>query len=159
MTGMDRLTEAGKSMAGAVMKRVGQVAGRVQEASLLPADVLEDDEAYLAVFDAPGATASDVQVRYRRSAVEVRIDRFREHYEGFEMRFPGRGMSLDGRVRLPNDARIDADAATATLRDNGTLEVYIPKWEGDGGGAESVVVEDVRTADAHDVSDAPGSES
>ena len=143
---MTRLTEAGRSMAGAVMKRVGRVAGRVQEASLLPADLLENEEAYLAVFDAPGATASDVQVRYRRGAVEVRVDRFREHHEGYEMRFPGRGMSLDGRVRLPADARIDADAATATLRDNGTLEVEIPKRE--GGGGESVVVEDVGVADA-----------
>ena len=147
MNGMGRLTDAGRSMAGAVMKRVGRVAGRLQEASLLPADVLEDDDAYLVVFDAPGATASDVQVRYRRGAVEVRIDRFREHHEGFEMRFPGRGMSLDGRVRLPADARIDADAATATLRDNGTLEVRIPKREGAGGDG-SVVVEEVSEADA-----------
>ena len=147
MTAVTRLTDAGRSMAGAVMKRVGRVAGRMQEASLLPADVLEDDDAYLAVFDAPGATASDVQVRYRRGAVEVRIDRFREHHEGFEMRFPGRGMSLDGRVRLPNDAYVDADSATATLKDNGTLEVRIPKREAAGGG-ESVVVEEVSEGEA-----------
>ena len=145
---MNRLAEAGRSMAGAVMKRVGRVAGRVQEASLLPADVLEDDDAYLVVFDAPGATASDVQVRYRRGAVEVRIDRFREHYEGFEMRFPGRGMSLDGRARLPGDAVVEADESTATLRDNGTLEVRLPKREGAAEEGESVVVEDVGVADA-----------
>ena len=146
---MNRLAEAGRSMAGAVMKRVGRVAGRVQEASILPADVLEDEDAYLVVFDAPGATASDVQVRYRRGAVEVRIDRFREHYEGFEMRFPGRGMSLDGRARLPGDAVVEADASTATLRDNGTLEVRLPKREGAAEAeGESVVVEDVGVADA-----------
>jgi len=142
---MNRLTEAGRTMADTVLKRVGRVASRVQEASRLPADVLEDDDAYLAVFDAPGATASDVQVRYRRGAVEVRIDRFREHHEGFEMRFPGRGMSLDGRARLPGDARIDPDAATATLRDNGTLEVRVPKREGAEG--TSVVVEEVGVED------------
>jgi len=138
---MNRLSEVGRSMADTVVKRVGRVASRVQEAGLLPADVLEDDDAYLVVFDAPGATASDVQVRYRRGAVEVRIDRFREHHEGFEMRFPGRGMSLDGRARLPTDARIDPDEATATLRDNGTLEVRVPKQAVAEG--TSVVVEEV----------------
>lgn len=146
-TGVGRLTEVGRSMAGAVAKRVGRVAGRVQEASLLSSDVLEDDDAYLVVFDAPGANASDVQVRYRRGAVEVRIDRFRDHHDGFEMRFPGRGLSLDGRARLPTDARVDPDAATATLRDNGTLEVRVPKREAAGSG-ESVVVEEVGVADA-----------
>ena len=150
---MNRLTEAGRTVADTVLERVGRVASRVQEASRLPADVLEDDDAYLVVFDAPGATASDVQVRYRRGAVEVRIDRFREHYEGFDMRFPGRGMSLDGRARLPADARIDPDAATATLRDNGTLEVRVPKREGAEG--TSVVVEEVGTEEA----DAEASES
>lgn len=137
---MTRLVEVGRSMADGVVKRVGRAASRIQEAGLVPADVLEDDDAYLLVFDAPGAAASDVQVRYRRGAVEVRIDRFREHHEGFEMRFPGRGMSLDGRVRLPDDARVDPDASTATLRDNGTLEVRVPKVAGSGG--ESIVVEE-----------------
>jgi HSP20 family molecular chaperone IbpA len=152
MAGMGRLAEVGRSMAGTVVERMGRVAGRIQEASMLPADVLEDDDAYLVVFDAPGATASDVQVRYRRGAVEVRIDRFREHHGGFDMRFPGRGMSLDGRARLPAEARIDPDAATATLREDGTLEVRVPKRTGSEEGT-SVVVEDVGVADA----DAAGS--
>lgn len=145
---MSRIAQVCRSVAGDAVKRVGRVAGRIQEAGLVPADVLEGEEAYLVVFDAPGTAASDVQVRYRRGAVEVRIDRFREHYEGFEMRFPGRGMSLDGRARLPADAAVDADAATATLRDNGTLEVSVPKAAGgtDSGG-ERVVVEDADAAD------------
>ena len=144
---MNRLADAGRSMADVVVKRVGRVASRIQEAGLVAADVLEDDDAYLLVFDAPGAAASDVQVRYRRGAGEVRVDRFREHYEGFEMRFPGRGMSLDGRVRLPDDAVVDADAATATLRDNGTLAVRLPKATRDTGG-EPVVVEEAGSTDA-----------
>lgn len=133
-------------MANIVFKRVGRVASRIQESGFLPADVLEADDAFLLVFDAPGATASDVQVRYRGGSVEVRIDRFREHFDGFEMRFPGRGMSLDGRVSLPDDARVDADAATATLRDNGTIEVRIPKV-GDGGRSDAVVVEEAEPSD------------
>ena len=124
---MNRLAGAVRTAAGEAAKQVGRVASRVQEASYLPVDVLESDEAYLLVFDAAGAAASDVQVRYRRNAVEVRIDRFRDHHDGFEMRFPGRGMSLDGRARLPDDAVVDPEAATATLRDNGTLAVRLPK--------------------------------
>jgi len=154
---MSKLAGAGRSMADVVVKRVGRVAGRIQEAGFLPADVLSDDDAYLVVFDAPGATASDVQVRYRHGAVEVRIDRFREHYEGFEMRFPGRGMSLDGRARLPGDAQVDAGAATATLRDNGTLEVRLPKTEGAVEGT-TVVVEDADDGDDPDP-DVPGADA
>lgn len=124
---MSVLREVGRSIGGAVLERVGRTASRIQEARSLRADLLEGDDAYLAVFDAPGATVSDVQVRFKDGKVLVRIDRFREHREGYEMRFPGRGLSLDGRVRLPRDAVVDADAATATLRANGTLEVRVPK--------------------------------
>ena len=146
---MSRVVEACRAVAGDAVKRVGRVAGRLQEAGLLPPDVLEGDDAYLVVFDAPGAAASDVQVRYKRGAIEVRIDRFREHFEGFEMRFPGRGMSLDGRARLPDDASVDADAASATLRENGTLEVRVPKEAGGaGGGGRRVVVEEADAPDA-----------
>ncbi len=134
------LRDIGRSVGGAVLERVGRTAGRVREARPLRPDLLENDEAYLAVFDAPGATASDVQVRFKDGKVLVRVDRFREHHEGFEMRFPGRGLSLDGRVRLPRGAAVDVDAATATLRPNGTLEVRIPKRE-IGGDGRSVPVE------------------
>lgn len=129
---MSLLGSLGRSVGEAVIERVGRTASRVQEARPLGPDLLEDDDAYLAVFDAPGATASDVQVRYDDGMVRVRIDRFRDHYEGFEMRYPGRGLSLDGRVRLPRDATVDPDAAAATLRDNGTLEVRVPKAESPG---------------------------
>jgi len=90
-------------------------------------DLLESDDAYLAVFDAPGATSSDVQVRFEDNSVEVRIDRFRDFHDGFEMRFPGRGLSLDGTIHLPPDADVDPDEADATLRTNGSLEVRVPK--------------------------------
>ena len=126
------LGQVGRSVGESVLEGVGRTASRVSEARPLRPDLLEDDEAYLAVFDAPGAAASDVQVRFEDGRVLVRIDRFRDHHEGFEMRYPGRGLSLDGRVRLPRDATVDPDAATATLRANGTLEVRVPKVEGPG---------------------------
>ena len=111
------------------METVGRASSRVQERRPLPVDLLESDDAYLAVFDAPGTTSSDVQVRFEDNAVEVRIDRFRDFHEGFDMLVPGRGLSLDGKVTLPADADVDPDEASATLRTNGTLEVRVPKDE------------------------------
>jgi HSP20 family molecular chaperone IbpA len=112
-----------------VLENVGRAMGRAQERTPLPVDLLESEDAYLAVFDAPGAESGDVQVQYLDGAVEVRIDRFRGFHADFEMLYPGRGLSLDGRVELPEDAMVDADGATATLTDNGTLQVRVPKVE------------------------------
>lgn len=124
---MSGLREFGESAAKSVLERIGRGIGRVQERKSLPYDVLESDDAYLVVFDAPGAQRSDVQVRFVNDEVEVRIDRFRDFHEGFEMRFPGRGLSLDGSAELPDGASVDATEATATLASNGTLRVRIPK--------------------------------
>ncbi|WP_335999898.1 Hsp20/alpha crystallin family protein [Halorientalis halophila] len=133
------IRELGRSIGTTVMETVGRAASRVQERRPLPVDLLESDDAYLAVFDAPGATSSDVQVRFDDNAVVVRIDRFRDFYEGFEMLVPGRGLSLDGRVSLPADTVVDPDDADATLRRNGTLEVRVPK---DGRAAPSTAGEE-----------------
>ena len=117
----------GESIGSAIFENLGRAAGRVQENKPLPADLLESDDAYLVVFDAPGATASDLQVRYVDDRVEVRLDRFREFYDDYEMTYPGRGLALDGSVTLPEDAIVDAEAASATLKGDGTLHVEIPK--------------------------------
>ncbi|WP_158057708.1 Hsp20/alpha crystallin family protein [Halorussus halophilus] len=121
------LRDIGRSVGNAVLQRVGRAASKVQESKPLPVDLLESDDAYLVVFDAPGATGSDVQVRYADGAVLVRIDRFRDFHDGFEMLFPGRGLSLDGRADLPSDAMVNAESATATLTEDGTLQVHVPK--------------------------------
>lgn len=125
------LKEIGRSIGNTVLEGIGRAASRVQETRPLDADLLESDDAYLVILDAPGATASDIQVRYRNGAVLARIDRFRDYHEGFEMRFPGRGLSLDAKVALPRDALVDADHATATLRENGTLAIELPKRAAD----------------------------
>jgi len=119
----------GDSLGDAILGNLGRAAGRVQENKPLPADLLESDDAYLVVFDAPGATASDLQVRYIDDRVEVRLDRFRAFYDDYEMTYPGRGLALDGSVTLPDDAVVDAEAASATLQQDGTLHVEIPKAE------------------------------
>jgi HSP20 family molecular chaperone IbpA len=127
----ENLKQIGESAVNTVLDRVGRGMGKVQERRPLAYDLLESEDAYLVVFDAPGATNSDIQVQFREGAVEVKIDRFREFHDEFEMRFPGRGLSLDGRAELPEDAAVDATSASATLAENGTLSVQIPKTEED----------------------------
>ncbi|MFB6128764.1 MAG: Hsp20/alpha crystallin family protein [Halorhabdus sp.] len=126
---MNPLRELTEEISENVLENVGRFVGKAQERTPLPVDLLESDDAYLAVFDAPDATASDVQVQLSDRTVEVRLDRFRQPREDFEMRFPGRGLTLDGHVTLPPDATVDGEDATATLQGNGTLRVRIPKRE------------------------------
>jgi HSP20 family molecular chaperone IbpA len=137
------IRELGRSLTDTVLESVGRAASRVQERRPLPVDLLESDDAYLAVFDAPGATSSDVQVRFENDTIEVRVDRFREFREDYEMRLPGRGLSLDGSLTLPADAEVNAEAAEATLRKNGSLEVRVPK---NGHGGEMTVTDEAESA-------------
>lgn len=108
-------------------RQLGRANGHLQTTRSLPVDVLESEQSYRVVFDAPGADPDDVQVRYVEGAVRVRIDRFREYRDAYEMRYPGRGMALEGDVDLPGDARVDPDAGTARLSETGTLRIDIPK--------------------------------
>ena len=128
---MSRLRELGETVGQQVFEGVGRVSSRAQERRPLPVDLLESDDAYLAVFDAPGADREDVQIRFDENTLYVRIDRFREFYEDFEMRVPGRGLALDGQVTLPEEASVDEGGAKATLTDSGTIQVRLPKVGGD----------------------------
>jgi len=139
---MRGIREFGESAATAVLERVGRGMSRVQEKRPLAYDLLESDDAYLVVFDAAGAESSDVQVRYLDGEVQVQIDRFREFHEGFDTVFPGRGLSLDGAAPLPDDARVDAESASATLADDGTLRIRVPKRHDADAGEVDVVDED-----------------
>lgn len=123
------IREVGASIGRTLLDGIGRAASRLQERRALSADVLESEDAYLIVFDAAGATAEDVGVRFEGRTVSVRIDRFREFYDGHEMVFPGRGLALSGVVELPTEAAVDADRADATLTRTGTLEILIPKAE------------------------------
>ncbi len=135
------IRELGETIGNTVVESVGRVVGRTQERRPLPADLLESDDAYLAVFDAPGVERPDVQVRFEDGTVVVRLDRFREFREGHEMRFPGRGLSLEGSVRLPDGAAVDHSGASATLTQNGALQVRLPK-------TDPVAVDDVASPEA-----------
>ena len=85
--------------------------------------------------------------------MHVRIDRTREHREGFEMRFPGRGMTLDGHVDLPASASVDPDGATAKLTDTGVLRIEIPKVDGDDGPVRIPTDETIDEPDPMDADD------
>lgn len=121
------LSNLGKSVGSTLYRQIGRANGRVQTHRSLPVDILENDTSYRVVFDAPGAEPDDVQVRYLEGNIKIRIDRFRQFREGYEMRFPGRGMSLNGEAELPTDAVVDPDAGTARLSETGTLSVELPK--------------------------------
>lgn len=123
------LNDVRRSISSTLYRQVGRANSRVQEHRSLPVDILEDDDSYLVVFDAPGVETDDVQVRYLDGNVRIQVDRFREFHEGFEMRFPGRGLALGGEAELPDDAIVDPDAATARLTEIGTLNIEIPKEE------------------------------
>jgi HSP20 family molecular chaperone IbpA len=119
--------EASRSAVRRVLERVGRGWSRMQERRPLSYDLLESDDAYLVVFDAPGVRGEDLNVTFLDHTVEVELDRFRDFYDGYEMVFPGRGVSLAGSADLPRDADVTPQGANATLTRNGTLQVEIPK--------------------------------
>ena len=121
----------GESVGSAVLGTLGRVMARTQETRGLPVDVLESDDAFLAIFDAPGAHSSDVRVRFENNTIFVELDRFRTETEGYEMTYPGRGLALDGQAELPEDASVDPSGASATLKTDGTLQVRLPKADGE----------------------------
>ena len=115
----------------ALGNRASHVAGRVQsklhESTELSVDVLDGEDTYRVVFDAPGASLDDVQVAYLDGAVRIEIERTRPTHDEFQLRFPGRPMTLVGESPLPDDASVDPEAATAILSDAGTITVEVPK--------------------------------
>ncbi|OYR43805.1 MULTISPECIES: Hsp20/alpha crystallin family protein [unclassified Halorubrum] len=124
---MSGFVDAGRSAVRRVLERVGRGWSKMQERRPLSYDLLESDDAYLVVFDAPGVRGEDLNVTFLDHTVEVELDRFRDFYDGYEMVFPGRGVSLSGSADLPRDANVTPQGANATLTRNGTLQVEIPK--------------------------------
>lgn len=126
------LREIGRSVSNTLLRGVGRVSSNVQESKAIPVDLLESEDAILAVFDAPGTSRDEVQVRFSEGSLHVRIDRFRDGHDGFDTVFPGRGLALAGQVELPADVTADPNAATATITENGTLEIHVPKVDAAG---------------------------
>ncbi|OVE84557.1 Hsp20/alpha crystallin family protein [Natronolimnobius baerhuensis] len=123
------LREFGRSISNNVYRQVGRTNSYLQSNRSLPVDVLESESAYLVVFDAPGTEPEDIEVRYLSGSVKIRLERYREFRDRYDVRFPGRGLELDGDVALPGDAVVNPDAGTARLTEHGTLRIEIPKDE------------------------------
>ena len=136
---MTRIVDTGRSFVRRALEKVGRGWSKMQERRPLSYDLLESDDAYLVVFDAPGVRGEDVQVKFLDHTVEIRLDRFRDFYDGFDLLFPGRGLTLSSTAELPSDADVTPQGANATLTRNGTLEVEIPK---DGAADDVTVVEE-----------------
>jgi hypothetical protein len=109
---ISELRALGESVGKRMLSGAGRVSARVQEERPLGADVLESDDAYLVVFDAPGVEMDDVQVRFEEGTVHVRLDRFRSVYEGYEMVFPVRGLSLAGNAFAASPTSVNIPVTT-----------------------------------------------
>jgi HSP20 family molecular chaperone IbpA len=128
------------------LDNVGRVASRFDRE--LPADVLVGDDDVLAIFDAPGADVTDVDVDITDGVVTVHVERFRPYREGFTLAYPGRSLSLEGRAALPEDVPIEAAAASATVSDTGVVRVRIPRRPDDETDDKSAASADEDTDDA-----------
>lgn len=123
------LREFGRSITNAAYRQVGRANAHLQSNRSLSVDILESETAYLVVFDAPGTDPDDIEVRYLSGSVKIRIERYREFRDRYDLRFPGRGLQLEGEADLPADAVVDPDAGAARLTEHGTLRIEIPKDE------------------------------
>ncbi len=110
-----------------VYETLGRGLSQSQECKPLPVDLLENDDEFLIVVDAPGASARDVQVEYDNGTVSVRIDRFRRYHDEYELQVPGRGLTLRGTAVLPTDTDVEPEQGRATLTDDGTVHIFLPK--------------------------------
>lgn len=143
----------GESVGSAVFGTLGRVMARTQEKRGLPVDLLESDDAFLAIFDAPGAHSSDIQVRFEDNTIFVQLDRFRAAHEEYDMTYPGRGLALNGEATLPEDATVDPSSATAVLKDDGTLHVRLQKANTEAEHGESNIDTETDSPDDADTSD------
>ena len=109
--------------------QVGRARSHLQESRSVTVDVLEGDDSFLVVFNAPDVDPESVEVRFMEDTVYVDLERFREYREGYRMRFPGRGMTLSGKATLPARAVVDPEAAVARVTERGTIAVELPRGE------------------------------
>jgi len=99
---MTRIETYGREAINTVLESIGRGVSQVQSRKPLSYDLLESDTEYLVVFDAPGATAEDVQVQFVDGELTVRIDRFRAFHKGFEIAVPRpRAGHCRGQQRYP----------------------------------------------------------
>lgn len=99
--------------------------GRPARQLEMPIALEHDGDRLVIRADVPGVTERDVHVTYGDGTVSIRASRDTTAPTGWSTIAHGRrSFRLEQVVRLP--AAIDADAATASLRE-GVLEIVLPK--------------------------------
>jgi HSP20 family molecular chaperone IbpA len=90
------------------------------------ADLLEREDAYLLVVDAPGTTEETVDVAVEGGRLVIEARRRKAVPEGFSYRREGRPLFLDVELPLPPDV----EGVAATSVDRGVLEIRLGKADG-----------------------------
>jgi len=101
----------------------------------VPADLLETDEGYVAVFDLPGYERDAVDVRLADRTLTVSAERDTDG-EGEYVRQERSGGSVSRTLTLPSAVEVGATSATY---EKGVLRVRLPRRA--GGDGESIPVE------------------
>ncbi len=91
----------------------------------MSADMLESDEEFLVLINAPGCDEDSIDLRFVGGNIKVRAERD-EEYEGYTLVSEGRPRRIAETVPVPAD--VDVDGASATY-ENGVLRVRLPKTE------------------------------
>jgi HSP20 family protein len=92
------------------------------------ADLLEREDAYLLVVDAPGTTEDTVAVTVEGARLVIEARRRKAVPEGFTYRREERPLFLDVELPLPPDA---GDVETTSV-DRGVVEIRLGKAGGSG---------------------------
>ena len=99
----------------------------IQRVRCPSADVFEDEASYLVIVDVPGVSGSDLEVRYLDGQLAVEATRERLNDGTVTRQITGRCRTITGRIALPSDAIVDAEAAHARLCEDGTMRIDLPK--------------------------------
>lgn len=91
------------------------------------ADMLESDDEFLVLINAPGCDEDDIDLRFVRGSLKVNAERTESH-EGFVPVREERPDRIAETVPVP--AEVDVDGAEATY-ENGVLHIRLPKTEED----------------------------
>jgi HSP20 family protein len=95
-----------------------------------PVDVAETEKSWTISFELPGLNEKDIQVQLMGRQLVVSGERkWEEEKKGKELRrVESQYGAFQRAVELPENARMDPDALTATYR-RGVLEITVPKVE------------------------------
>ncbi|THE65484.1 Hsp20/alpha crystallin family protein [Salinadaptatus halalkaliphilus] len=90
-------------------------------------DLLESEDAYLLVLDAPGVTADSLELSVADGTLSIEATRQKDRPDAYRYLEENRPMFVDVSLPLPEDA---VAAETEAAVDRGVLEIELPKRSG-----------------------------